>query len=181
TGFGHSWFLLNRRILGREFALSGSEQNPDLTGKNRRLLLQRALPGAVAPVEAFAKRCPDFVEAPTVAELVRKMNDLVGEDLLDAGALEAEIVARDREVESGLGKDAQVMAIRAARRFLTDRLVRVAKPHRLPDPDAGPLVAVRLWILTRKTLGGVHTDLAARVLGKDGQPLPGLYAAGEVA
>lgn len=180
-GHSHSWFLLNRRILGREFALSGSEQNPDLTDRNRRLVLQRALPGAVAPVERFAELCPDFVQADNLRDLVRQMNALVGEDLIDPAALEAEVVARDREVESGLGKDAQVTAISAARRFLTDRLVRVAKPHRLLDPEAGPLVAVRLWILTRKTLGGVHTDLAARVLRQDGEPLPGLYAAGEVA
>ncbi|HEX6487544.1 MAG TPA: FAD-binding dehydrogenase [Candidatus Dormibacteraeota bacterium] len=181
TGHGHSWFLLNQRILGREFALSGSEQNPDLTNRDRRLVLQRAMPGALAPVEKFAKLGPDFLEAATIPELVAKMNALVGQDLIDAGALEAEVVARDREIDTGLGKDAQVMAIRAARKFLTDRLVRVAKPHRLLDPEAGPLVAVRLWILTRKTLGGVHTDLAARVLRADGEPLSGLYAAGEVA
>lgn len=181
SGHPHSWFLLNRRILGREFALSGSEQNPDLTNKDRRLLLQRALPGAVAPVERFAELCPDFVSAASVGELVGKMNSLVGEDLIDADQLEAEVVARDRDMESGLGKDAQNTAIRAARKFMTDRLVRVTKPHRILDPEAGPLYAVRLWILTRKTLGGVHTDLAGRVLRPDGEPLPGLYAAGEVA
>jgi len=181
SGYSHSWFLLNRRILGREFALSGSEQNPDLTGKDRRLILQRALPGAVGPVERFAELCPDFVQAPTVAELVAKMNALIGEDLVDAAELEAAVVARDRDMDSGLGKDAQNTAVRAARKFLTDRLVRVTKPHRILDPEAGPLYAVRLWILTRKTLGGVHTDLAGRVLRADGQPLPGLYAAGEVA
>jgi len=181
SGHAHSWFLLNQRILGREFALSGSEQNPDLTGKDRRLILQRALPGAVGPVERFAERCPDFLQATTVPELAAKMNALVGEDLIDGAALEAEVVARDRDMESGLGKDAQNTAVRAARKFVTDRLVRVTKPHAILDPEAGPLVAVRLWILTRKTLGGVHTDLAGRVLRADGEPLPGLYAAGEVA
>jgi predicted oxidoreductase len=181
SGHPHSWFLLNRRILGREFALSGSEQNPDLTGKDRRQVLQRALPGAVAPVERFAELCPDFLQAGTIAGLVGKMNALVGADLIDAAALEREVVARDRDMLSGLGKDAQNNAVRASRRFLTDRLVRVTRPHAILDPAAGPLCAVRLWILTRKTLGGVHTDLAGRVLRADGEPLPGLYAAGEVA
>jgi predicted oxidoreductase len=181
SGHAHSWFLLNRRIMGHEFALSGSEQNPDLTGRDIGMLLKRALPGAVAPVEEFARRCPDFVFGRTVPELVAKMNDLVGERLIDAGALEREIVARDRQVTTGLGKDAQVAAITAARRFLTDRMIRVAKPHRLLDPAAGPLIAVRLSILTRKTLGGVETDLSGRVMQAHDEPLPGVYAAGEVA
>jgi hypothetical protein len=181
AGHDHSWFVLNRRIMGHEFALSGSEQNPDLTNKDRRELLRRVLPGAVAPVEEFAKRCPDFVQAGSVPELVRGMNELTGQSLVDADALGELIVARDREVTSGLGKDTQVAAIREARRFLTDRLMRVARPHRLLDPAAGPLIAVRLSILTRKTLGGLHTDLSARVLRPAGDPLPGVYAAGEAA
>ncbi|HEY6422249.1 MAG TPA: FAD-binding dehydrogenase [Pseudonocardiaceae bacterium] len=181
AGHGHSWFLLNQRILGKEFALSGSEQNPDLTGKDIGMLLTRALPGAVAPVEAFARRCPDFVFGSTVEELVRGMNELVGEPLVDAGALAVEIVARDRQVEAGLGKDAQVTAINAARHFLGDRLIRATRPHRLLDPAAGPLIAVRLSIVTRKALGGLETDLSGRVLRPSGQPLPGVYAAGEVA
>ncbi|MGH3931347.1 MAG: FAD-binding dehydrogenase, partial [Pseudonocardiaceae bacterium] len=180
-GHGHSWFLLNQRILGKEFALSGSEQNPDLTGKDALAVLRRALPGAVTPVEEFAQRCPDFVFGPTVEELVLRMNELVGEPLVNADALAAEIVARDRQVETGLGKDAQLMAITSARHFLTDRLIRATKPHRLLDPAAGPLIAVRLSILTRKTLGGLETDLAGRVLQINGQPLPGVYAAGEAA
>ncbi|MGH3909577.1 MAG: FAD-binding protein, partial [Pseudonocardiaceae bacterium] len=181
AGHGHSWFLLNQRILGKEFALSGSEQNPDLTGKDTRQVLRRALPGVVGPVEVFARRCPDFVFGNTVQELARGMNDLVGEPLVNAADLAAEIVARDRQVEAGLGKDAQLTAIHAARAFLTDRLVRATKPHPLLDPAAGPLVAVRLSVLTRKTLGGLETDLSGRVLRPGGEPLPGVYAAGEVA
>jgi predicted oxidoreductase len=181
AGHSHSWFLLNQRIIEREFALSGSEQNPDLTGKDWRMVLKRALPGAVGPVDEFGKRCDDFIYATNVPELVRKMNALIGEDLVDAGELEREITARDREVESKLGKDAQLHAINAARRFVTDRLIRATKPHRLLDPAAGPLIAVRLSILTRKTLGGLETDLSGRVLQVNGQPLEGVYAAGEVA
>ena len=181
AGHRHSWFLLNERILATEFALSGSEQNPDLTGRDIPELLKRVLARADTQLDRFARECPDFVRARTVPELVAKMNELAGEPRVDPAALEAEILTRDRQVESGLGKDSQLTAIAAARRFLTDRLVRVEKPHRLLDPDAGPLVAVRLSILTRKALGGLETDLDGRVLGASGEPLGGVYAAGEIA
>ncbi len=181
AGDTHSWFLLNQRILGREFALSGSEQNPDLTNKDARLLLQRVRPGAVAPVEEFARHCPDFVFGADVPTLARGMNALVGANLVDPVALERMVVERDGQIAAGLGKDLQVVAIAAARRFLTDRLIRVTRPHRILDPEAGPLVAVRLSILTRKTLGGLETDLSGRVLDASGDRLPGVYAAGEVA
>jgi hypothetical protein len=181
-GHDHSWFVLNRRIIGREFALSGSEQNPDLTSGSLRLVLAgRVLPGAVTQVDRFLRHGPDFVTAAGVPELAARMNEVTGEGLVDARVLEDEVVARDREVESGLGKDTQVNAIREARRFRVDRLIRVAAPHRLLDPAAGPLIAVRLWVLTRKTLGGIATDLEGRVLARDGEVIDGLYAAGEVA
>jgi predicted oxidoreductase len=181
SGYAHSWFLLNRRILGKELALSGSEQNPDLTDRDLRAVLKRALPGAISPVESMAQHCPDFVSAATLPELVSEMNAVTGAKLIDARVLEEEVVARDREVECGLGKDAQVIAAAAARRFLGDRLIRVVPPHRLLDPAAGPLVAIRLSILTRKTLGGLETDLQGRVLQAGGHSVPGVYAAGEVA
>jgi hypothetical protein len=181
AGHGHSWFLLNRRIMEREFALSGSEQNPDLTGKSVRGVLSRMLPHAPDPVRQFAERCPDFVFARDIRELAAKMNVLVGSERIAAEALERTVVARDRQVDARFGKDAQVNAIRAARRFITDRVVRTASPHRLLDPAAGPLVAIRLSILTRKTLGGVETDLSGRVMTAAGSPLPGVYAAGETA
>jgi len=180
-GHGHSWFVLNERIIEREFALSGSEQNPDLTGKDWKLLIGRVKPGAPEPVRRFVERGEDFVTARTIGELVRKMNELEGDPPLDAARVEEQIVARDRQVASGLGKDPQVTATAAARRFLTDKLVRVAKPHRILDPDAGPLIAVRLHVLTRKTLGGLETDLDGRVLRDGTEPLPGVYAAGEAA
>ncbi|KAA2254503.1 FAD-binding dehydrogenase [Solihabitans fulvus] len=180
-GHEHSWFLLNQRILGKEFGLSGSEQNPDLTGRDARLVVKRALPGAVGPVEEFARKCEDFVFGRTIPELAAKMNELVGEPLIDPAALEQLVLARDRQADSGLGNDAQIAATVAARRFVTDRLMRATKPHRLLDPAAGPLVAVRLSILTRKTLGGLETDLSGRVLTDSGEPLPGVYAAGEAA
>ena len=182
SGYDHSWFVLTRRIAEKELALSGSEQNPDLTGRSVLGVLSRLRSGAPAPVQAFLDRGADFVVARTLPELVAGMNRLTGGDpLIDLADLERQIVARDRQVTRPFAKDLQVMAIRGARRYLGDRLVRTAPPHRLLDPDAGPLVAVRLNILTRKTLGGLQTDLEGRVLRADGEPLPGLYAAGEIA
>ncbi|HEX6606729.1 MAG TPA: FAD-binding dehydrogenase [Chloroflexia bacterium] len=182
TGSDYSWFVLTQPILRREFALSGSEQNPDLTGKSVRGILRRAVgKAAPAPVEAFKQHGADFVVADTLGALVRGMNALTPDPLLDPAAVERQVLARDREITNPFTKDSQIAHIRGARRYLGDRLIRTAKPHRLLDPAAGPLIAVRLHILTRKTLGGLETDLAGRVLRPDGQPLPGLYAAGEAA
>jgi hypothetical protein len=181
TGYDYSWFVLTQRIIEKEFALSGSEQNPDLTGKSVRQVLSRARPGASPPVEAFKRKGADFVVADALPELVRGMNSLAGEQLVDHDDLLATIRARDSALANPFGKDAQLNAVRAARAYRGDRLIRVAAPHRLLDPAAGPLIAVRLNVLTRKSLGGLQTDLGARVLDADGAAVPGLYAAGEVA
>src|SRR2546421_783832 len=179
AGHDHSWFLLNERIIGREFALSGSEQNPDLTERSIKLVLGRIGKGAPEPVKRFMQRGADFVIRKTLPELVAGMNQLTREPLIDAAALERDVVARDREIDNKFGKDAQVMALRAARRYLGDKLIPVAKPHRILDPAAGPLIALKLSVLTRKTLGGLETDLSSRVLQPGGEPLTGVYAAGE--
>ena len=182
TGYEHTWFVTTHKIVGKEFALSGSEQNPDLTNKDVRGLLNRAGSGLPGPVQAFVDKGEDFVTATTLADLVDGMNRITGgEPSVDLAVVEQEVVARDREITNPFTKDLQVTAIRGARRYLGDRLIRVATPHRLLDPEAGPLIAVRLNLLTRKTLGGLETDLSARVLRPGGEPFPGLYAAGEVA
>ncbi|CDI10492.1 FAD-binding dehydrogenase [Agrobacterium pusense] len=180
-GSGYSWFILTKAIIKKEFALSGSEQNPDLTGKNMRLLLKRLGKEPPGPVRAFMERGEDFAVRDTLEELVPAMNAIAGNDRLDTNHIRRQIEARDREIENGFSKDTQVTAIHGARRYLGDRLMRTAKPHRLLDPAMGPLIAVRLHVLTRKTLGGLHTDLEARVLDAGGELVPGLYAAGEVA
>jgi uncharacterized protein len=182
TGHDHSWLVLNQSIIRKEFALSGSEQNPDLTGKSWRLMARRAIGRkATGPVEDFKKHGEDFVVKDGLAALVAAMNALSGEELIAYEALEREIVARDREVENPFCKDGQIAAVHNARRYLGDKLIRTAKPHKLLDPRHGPLIAVRLHILTRKTLGGLETDLEGRALGAGGAPLPGLFAAGEAA
>jgi hypothetical protein len=181
TGFGHSWFVLNRSIIAKEFALSGSEQNPDLTGKSWRKVLERATAGVPAPVQAFMDKGEDFIVESDLARLVTRMNALTPDAPLDEAHLRVQIEARDGQIDNSFGKDAQITAIRGARAYLGDRLIRTAKPHRILDLAHGPLIAVRLNILTRKSLGGLETDLSARVLAAGGEPVAGLYAAGEAA
>ncbi|MGX9351243.1 FAD-binding dehydrogenase [Shimia sp. W99] len=183
TGHEHSWFILTQKIIEKEFALSGSEQNPDLTsGKWQEVLKARIMgKGAPAPVEAFKRKGEDFVVAESLPELVRGMNALTPETPVAFEKILAQIEARDAQIENPFSKDAQVTAIRGARQYRGDRLIRTAKPHRILDPANGPLIAVRLNILTRKSLGGLHTDPTGQVLRPDWRAFEGLFAAGEVA
>jgi hypothetical protein len=182
TGYDHSWFVLNQKIIRKEFALSGSEQNPDFTNKNWQLLLARVWgKGAPGPVEAFKQNGEDFIVKDNLEDLVGGMNALARSPLLSYADVLEEIRSRDRDVEKNIGQDLQVVAIRNARKYLGDRLIRTAPLHQILDPAAGPLIAVRLRVITRKTLGGLETNLSGQVLDAGGQPIPGLYAAGEVA
>lgn len=181
-GHEHSWFILTQKIIEKEFALSGSEQNPDLTSKKWREVLKNRLgKGATPAVEAFKSHGADFVVAEDLATLVEGMNKLAPEAPLDLERIRSQIEARDGQVANPFAKDAQITAINGARAYLGDRLIRTAKPHRILDPTNGPLIAVKLHILTRKTLGGLETNLDSQLLGTDGEIVPGLFAAGEVA
>ncbi|PZS29229.1 MAG: FAD-binding dehydrogenase [Pseudonocardiales bacterium] len=181
TGHDHSWFVLTKKIIGKEFGLSGSEQNPDLTGRSVRQVIDRVRADMPSPVRAFLDKGIDFVQADTLDELIARMNHVTDTPLLDPETVRREIIGRDREMDNDYTKDLQVAALRQARAYLPDKISRVASPHKLTDPKAGPLIAVRLNILTRKSLGGLETDLSARVLQAGGRPLSGVYAAGEVA
>jgi predicted oxidoreductase len=182
SGHDHSWFVLTQAIIEKEFALSGQEQNPDLTGRSvRTLLKERLSKGATSPVEAFKSHGEDFVVADTIEELVAGMNRLTPESPVDLAVVRRQVEDRDRELDNDFTKDLQIAAMRQARSYRGDKLIRVASPHRILDPAKGPLIAVRLHVLTRKSLGGLETDLDSRVLGADGTPVDGLFAAGEVA
>lgn len=182
TGHDHSWFVLSQKIIEKEFTLSGSEQNPDLTGKDVRLLAKSRLgKGAAGPVQAFMDRGADFVVRDSLDDLIAGMQALPGGDVLDGDRVRTEVEARDREIDNDFTKDAQIAMLRSARAFRGDRLIRTASPHRILDPKSGPLIAVKLHVLTRKSLGGIETDLSARALGAGGEPVPGLYAAGEAS
>ncbi|ACY23693.1 fumarate reductase/succinate dehydrogenase flavoprotein domain protein [Gordonia bronchialis DSM 43247] len=182
TGYDYSWFILTQTIIEKEFALSGSEQNPDITSKDLKFAVKsRLAKGAPGPVDAFKRNGVDFVVADNLPELVTGMNAIARGPDLDLQQVERVISARDAQLDNKYSKDAQIMAITNARQYLGDKVVRVAKPHRLLDPAHGPLIAVRLNILTRKTLGGLETNLDAQVMRPDGTAFDGLYAAGEVA
>ena len=180
TGSDYSWFVLTQKIIEKEFALSGSEQNPDLTGKDVRLLAKRVAPGAPGPVKAFTEKGADFVVADTLDELLAGMQR-IADVPLDVELVARHIRERDGQLDNEFGKDLQLAAIRSARKYRGDRLIRVASPHKLLDPAAGPLIAVKLHILTRKSLGGIETDLEGRALDADGSVIPGLFAVGEAA
>ncbi|MGE1128908.1 FAD-binding dehydrogenase [Bacillus wiedmannii] len=181
SGYDYSWFILTQKIIEKEFALSGSEQNPDLTGKNIRKVLERAFPGAPGPVKAFMDKGEDFIIADNLPDLVVGMNKLTGDNLLKLEDIERQIQARDREIDNKFTKDLQITAIRGARNYIGDKLIRVAPLHKLLDSKNGPLIAVRLNIVSRKTLGGLQTDMSGRVLNLTGDVIPGLYAAGEAS
>ena len=182
TGHDHSWFVLSQKIVEKEFTLSGSEQNPDLTGRDVPDLLRSRLGrGASGPVQAFLDRGADFVVRDSLPSLIDGMRQLPGGEALDPQRVHDEVIARDREIDNEFTKDAQIAMLRQARTFRGDRLIRTAAPHRILDPAAGPLIAVKLHVLTRKSLGGIQTDLSSRALGAGGEPVPGLYAVGEAA
>ncbi|QRY63344.1 FAD-binding dehydrogenase [Gordonia sp. PDNC005] len=182
TGYDYSWFVLNKKIISKEFILSGSEQNPELTRKDLvAYLASRALDDVPKSVQKFVDKGVDFVQARSVDDLVRKMNRLAGSDLVDAGKLRAQIVQRDRQVHNPFTKDPGVMGIHNSRNYLGDNIVRTVEPHPILDPAAGPLIAIRMNILTRKTLGGLQTNLSGQVMNDGGTPVPGLYAAGEAS
>ncbi|GAD82365.1 FAD-binding dehydrogenase [Nocardia asteroides NBRC 15531] len=179
----HSWFITTQRVIAKEFALSGSEQNPDITARNRKAIVKERVLSkkAPGPVEAFKQHGADFVVADTLDDLVAKMNGLTDRPLLDPASIRAQIEARDLQVDNPYSKDAQLQGIHNSRRYLGDRLMRTTAPHRVLDPAAGPLIGVKLHVLTRKTLGGIQTDLGSRALDASGAPIPGLFAAGEAA
>lgn len=186
TGHDYTWFILTQSIIKKEFALSGSEQNPDLTGRNWKMVLGRAFGRkATGPVEAFKEHGTDFAVAETLAQLVSRMNAIAGNDALDVETIRTQIADRDRQIDNRFTKDQQIMGLRTFRNYIGDKLIRTAKPHKILDPAHGPLIAVKLNILTRKTLGGLETDLGGRCFraaeGRGSEVIRGLYAAGEVS
>lgn len=180
--FDYSWFILTQDVIKKEFALSGSEQNPDITDRDLKLMLRSRLGSqATPPVEAFKTHGADFVVADNLHDLVAGMNKIADETTLNYEDIKRQIMQRDAEITNSYSKDTQVMGIHNARRYLGDKLFRVAKPHKFLDPASGPLIAVKLHVITRKTLGGIQTDLNGQAFGKDGSLIDGLYAAGEAA
>lgn len=181
TGYDYSWFILTEQILKKEFVLSGSEQNPDLTNKDIKLILKERLSSnATQPVEMFKNKGEDFVVADNLKDLVNGMNALTGENLIDYRSIEKEIKLRDLQIDNPYSKDPQITFINGARHFIGDKFIRTAKPHKFLK-DNEKLIAVKLNIISRKTLGGIQTDLNSQVFNQQNERIQGLYAAGEVA
>lgn len=136
------------------------------------------------PVQNFQKHGADFVVKDNLQDLVAGMNLLAkerGGPVLDYAEIKEVVDTRDSQFDNSYSKDAQAMLIHNGRNYWPDKISRVAPPHRLLDPKHGPLIAVRMNLLTRKTLGGLETNLESNVVRPNGEAFPGLYAAGEAA
>ncbi|MFI5009405.1 MAG: FAD-binding protein [Solirubrobacterales bacterium] len=179
----YSWLICNWKIATRELDVSGSQHNPNLRERRPVRFLLGILLGKPGLVRHFLEGSPDFVSASTLSELAVKMNGVTGEDAIDATVLEREIGRYDETIARGKGlfNDDQLRRIAQLRNWRGDRL-RTCAFQRIVDPKAGPLIAIRLQVMARKSLGGIQTDLGGRVLrAEDGTPIPGLYAVGEAA
>ncbi|HNJ79612.1 MAG TPA: FAD-binding protein, partial [Marmoricola sp.] len=182
TGYDYSWFITNTSIISKEFILSGSEQNPEITDKDKVVFAKARLnKGPLAAVQAFVDNGSDWVSADDLDTLVSRMNEIGRGGHLDPEQIRTQVEAYDAQHDNKASKDAQRMAIKNARSLTSEKIIRVAKPGKILDPEGGPLIGIRLNILSRKTLGGLETNLDSQCLDRNGVPIKGLYAAGEVA
>lgn len=178
----YSWQLLNERIALKELAVSGAEFNPSIREKSIAGFIRDAVFGNRWLLEQMTQNCGDVVVASSLPELVEKMNALQGDSAVDLRTVE-EVVARyDAEIDRGpkLHNDEQLRRIAHLRKWRGDRM-RTCAFQKILDQRAMPLIAIREFIISRKSLGGIQTDLDSRVLSKSGEPITGLYAAGEAA
>jgi len=180
--YGHTWQVLNTKIARKELAVSGSEFNQSIRDKNLFGFLKNVLFGNPNLVRDLTENGKDIVVADDLGSLIQKMNRLVGEDLIDGRQLREDISRYDQQIRRGqtFHNDEQLRRIAHLRQYRGDR-VRTCKFQPIDDPAARPLMAIRLFPLSRKTLGGIQTDLKSRVLDEQGQAIPGLFAVGEAA
>src|SRR3954470_1210948 len=176
------WMICNWKIARRELDVSGSQHNPSIREKRLVRFLLGILLGKPTLVRYFMDRCPDFVSARSLPELAEKMRGVTGDDALDAEQMEDEVRRYDATIARGkpLHNDDQLRRIAQLRNWRGDRL-RTCKFQSIEDHKAGPLIAIRMTVMARKSLGGIQTDLGSRVLREDGEAIPGLYAVGEAA
>jgi len=178
----YSWQLLNRRIALKELAVSGAEFNPAFRERKRLRVARDLLLGNRWLYDELVANCEDVVIADTLPELVERMNDLVGDGSVELDAVTEAATRYDERIALGprFHNDEQLRRIEFARRWTGDRL-RTCAFQPILERKAGPLVAIREFIISRKSMGGLQTDLESRVLDRQGRPVPGLYAAGEAA
>jgi predicted oxidoreductase len=179
---GYYWMICNWKIARRELDVSGSEHNPHIREKRRIRFLLSVLLGKPTLVRHFIDHCPDFVTARSLPELAQRMQEVTGDEALDPALMEREVTSYDATIDRGrpLFNDDQLRRIEQLRHWRGDRL-RTSAFQKIVDPGAMPLIAIRMTVMARKSLGGIQTDLESRVLRPDGRPIANLYAVGEAA
>jgi len=179
---GYYWMICNWKIARRELDVSGSQYNPNIREKRLLRFLLSILLGKPTLVRHFVEQCPDFVTARSLPELAERMKEVTGDGALDAEQMQHEVDHYDATIARGhsLFNDDQLRRIEQLRHWRGDRL-RTCKFQPIADERAMPLIAIRMTVMARKSLGGIQTDLDARVLRPDGEPISGLYAVGEAA
>lgn len=177
-----TWQVLNRRIAEKELAASGAEHNQHIRDRRVLALLLQMWRGNPELVDELLAQCPDFVQASNLTDLARRMNQVTGDGRISADTLLRQIRPYDDQIRRGprLHNDDQLRRIEHMRRWPGDRF-RTCDYQAILDPSAGPLIAIRCQLLTRKSTGGIQTDLQSRVLDTQGRPIEGLYAVGEAA
>ena len=178
----YSWQVLNHRIALKELAISGAEFNPSVRDKKVLGFLRDTLMGNRWLVNDMLQNCKDFVVANSLPELVEKMNMLQGDDSVQLQSVVDAVEHYDATIARGrkFMNDEQLRRIAELRQYRGDR-VRLCKFQPIQDQKALPLIAIREFIISRKSLGGIQTDLESRVLDLNGQAIAGLYAVGESA
>jgi len=178
----YSWQVMNWKIAIKELAVSGCDYMTAFRDRKKLRMVLDLVFGNRELVRTLIRDAHDVVIAPSLPELVEAMNGLDSEFLVDSELLQAEVHSYDAQIKRGEGffTDDQLLRIANFRTYRGDRM-RTCKFQQIDDPKARPLIAIREHILSRKSLGGVQTDLACRVLNRSGEPIPGLFAAGEMA
>jgi uncharacterized protein len=179
---GYYWMICNWRIARRELDVSGSQHNPNIREKRLVRFLLSILLGKPTLVKHFVDHCPDFVTGSSLQELGQRMKDVTDDGALDIELMEREVNLYDAAIARGkpLFNDDQLRRIAQLRNWRGDRL-RTCNFQRIIDDRAMPLIAIRMTVMSRKSLGGIQTDLRSRVLRPVGEPIEGLYAVGEAA
>ncbi len=178
----YSWQVLNLKIARKELAISGAEFNPDIRDKKLFKFLKSLLFGNKELVKDMIDNCIDFVTANSIEELAVKMNALNGDEEVDVNKLKEAIGDYDSNISRGqkFHNDDQLRRIAHARNYKGDK-IRTSKFQKIVDPKTFPLIAIREFIVSRKTLGGIQTDLNCCVLDIDGNRINGLYSTGEAS
>jgi uncharacterized protein len=179
---GYSWQLLNRRIALKELAVSGAEFNPAIRDGQRLRFARELLFGNRWLYSELTRNSGDIVQATALPELVERMNALAGDGTVELAAVEDAVSRYDAAIRRGprFHDDEQLRRIATLRRWPGDR-IRTCAFQPILDRRAGPLMAIREFVISRKSMGGIRTDLEGRVLADNGHVIEGLFAAGEAA